>query len=47
MTAVLGIIAEYDPFHLGHEYHMREAVRLTGADTVINVISGNFLERSF
>ena len=42
---VTGIIAEYDPFHNGHEYHLEEAKKITGADAVIAVISGNFTQR--
>lgn len=42
---VNGIIAEYNPFHRGHEYHMKESLRLTGADYTIVVMSGNFVQR--
>lgn len=42
---ITGIIAEYNPFHNGHEYHIREARRLTGADYIIVVMSGNFVQR--
>lgn len=42
---VTGIIVEYNPFHKGHEYHIAEAKRLTGADYVIAVMSGAFTER--
>ena len=27
----VGIIAEYNPFHNGHAYHIRKAKELTGA----------------
>ncbi|MCC5895113.1 MAG: nucleotidyltransferase [Alkalibacterium sp.] len=40
-----GIIAEYNPFHNGHLYHLKEAKRKTGADVMIVVMSGNFLQR--
>lgn len=40
-----GIIAEYNPFHNGHKYHMEETRRKTGADYVITVISGDFVQR--
>lgn len=43
--SVVGIIAEYNPFHTGHLYHLREAKRLTGADTVIAVMSGDWVQR--
>ncbi len=42
---ICGIICEYNPFHFGHEYHLREAKRLTGADAVICIMSGNFVQR--
>ena len=42
---IVGIIAEYNPFHNGHQYHIKEAKRLTGADAVIVVMSGNFVQR--
>ena len=43
---VIGIIAEYNPFHLGHAYQMGEARRLAGADSpVVVVMSGNFVQR--
>ncbi len=41
----LGIICEYNPFHLGHKYHIEKAKELTGADTVVAVMSGNFVQR--
>jgi predicted nucleotidyltransferase len=40
-----GIITEYNPFHNGHKYHIREARRITGADYIIAVMSGNFVQR--
>lgn len=42
---VTGIIAEYNPFHKGHQFHIEESRRITGADYVIAVMSGNFLQR--
>ena len=36
---VLGIVAEYDPFHLGHLYHIREARRLVSPDRVLVALS--------
>jgi predicted nucleotidyltransferase len=44
MKAV-GVIVEYNPFHNGHLYHLQETKRQTGADCVIAVMSGNFLQR--
>ena len=42
---VVGLITEYNPFHNGHQYHINEAKRITGADYVIAVMSGNFVQR--
>ena len=42
---VTGIIAEYNPLHKGHEYQLKEARRLTGADYIIVVMSGCFTQR--
>ncbi|MBR1584625.1 MAG: nucleotidyltransferase family protein [Clostridia bacterium] len=42
---VCGVIAEYDPFHRGHERHLRLAREATGADYVIAVMSGSFTQR--
>lgn len=40
-----GIIAEYNPFHNGHSYQMQDALKQTGADYTIVVMSGNFMQR--
>jgi len=42
---VLGIIAEYNPFHNGHYYQVQKAKEETGADYVIVIMSGNFTQR--
>ena len=42
---VLGITAEYNPFHNGHAYHIREAKARTGCDSVIVLMSGDFVQR--
>ncbi|GMA70231.1 hypothetical protein GCM10025879_14770 [Leuconostoc litchii] len=44
MKAV-GLITEYNPFHNGHIYHIQQAKKLTGADVVVAVMSGNFVQR--
>lgn len=44
MKAV-GIVVEYNPFHNGHAYQVEQAKKETGADVVICVMSGNFLQR--
>ena len=45
MATVLGIIAEYNPFHNGHFYQIEEAKKQTGAKYVVAVMSGNFTQR--
>lgn len=42
---ILGITAEYNPFHNGHKYHIEKSRELTGADCVVAVMSGNFTQR--
>lgn len=41
---VSGIICEYNPFHNGHLYHIRET-RKNGATHIVAVMSGNFVQR--
>lgn len=45
MGKVLGIIAEYNPFHNGHLYHLQNSIKLTNADYTIAIITGNFTQR--
>ncbi len=42
---VAGIVAEYNPFHSGHLYHIDETRRL-GATHIVAVMSGNFVQRA-
>ena len=42
---IVGLITEYNPFHNGHLYHMQKAKEITGADSVIAVMSGNYVQR--
>lgn len=42
---VVGVIAEYNPFHLGHAHHLAEARRLARADAVVVVMSSVFTQR--
>ena len=42
---VAGIIAEYNPFHKGHQYHIEETRKKTGADYVVVVMSGDYVQR--
>ena len=42
---IVGLITEYNPFHNGHLHHIREALRIAGADTAIVVMSGDYVQR--
>lgn len=42
---ITGLITEYNPFHNGHKYHIEQAQKITGADAIIVVMSGNFVQR--
>lgn len=42
---VLGIIAEYNPFHNGHLYHLLKSKEITKDDYTVAVIGGNFTQR--
>lgn len=42
---VTGIIAEYNPFHHGHAYHLSRAREMTDADYIVVVMSGDFTQR--
>ena len=42
---VVGIIAEYNPLHNGHIYHMEESMQQAGAEYCIVAMSGNFVQR--
>lgn len=42
---VLGIIAEYNPMHTGHIYHIQKAKELTKSDYVVVVMSGSFTQQ--
>lgn len=45
MGNVLGIIAEYNPFHNGHLYHLEQAKKMTNCEYTVCVMSGNFVQR--
>ncbi|AOH54181.1 hypothetical protein ABE28_007430 [Peribacillus muralis] len=40
-----GLVVEYNPFHNGHVLHARKSREKTGADIVVAVMSGPFLQR--
>lgn len=42
---VTSLITEYNPFHNGHIYHINESRKVSDADIVIAVMSGNFTQR--
>ena len=39
------IIAEYNPFHNGHQYHIARTREATGAKFIVVIMSGNFVQR--
>ncbi|MGL5256514.1 MAG: nucleotidyltransferase family protein, partial [Proteocatella sp.] len=41
----VGIVAEYNPFHLGHKYHINTAKEKTNSDYAVVVMSGNTVQR--
>ena len=41
----VGIVAEYNPFHNGHAYHLKKAKELSGADYAVVVMSPDFVQR--
>ncbi|WP_035618138.1 nucleotidyltransferase [Lacticigenium naphthae] len=40
-----GIVAEYNPFHNGHAYQIKELKGRLGIDLIVVVMSGDFLQR--
>lgn len=43
--SVVGIIAEYNPFHSGHEFLLNQARLVAGKDPIIVLMSGNYVQR--
>lgn len=43
--SVCAIVAEYNPFHHGHAYHLAASRALSGAEHMVVVMSGNFTQR--
>lgn len=41
---ISAVIAEYNPFHLGHAHHLKKT-REHGCDKIIVILSGNFTQR--
>lgn len=42
---IAGIIAEYNPFHSGHEYHIRRTREMTDCDYIVVCMGGSFTQR--
>ena len=42
---VAGVITEYNPFHNGHKYQLKQIKRQTSADYIVVVTSGDFVQR--
>lgn len=42
---VVGIIAEYNPFHKGHAYQIQKAKEQCGAEFAVIVMNGDFVQR--
>lgn len=42
---ICAIICEYNPFHNGHLYQLQKAKALSGADFLLCIMSGNFVQR--
>ena len=42
---ILGIIAEYNPFHNGHIYHLNMSKKITGTTHTVAIMGGNFIQR--
>lgn len=43
--SVTALIAEYNPFHNGHLYHLNQSKKLTKNNDLIVIMSGNFTQR--
>ena len=43
--SVIGIVAEYNPFHSGHEFLLNQACLVAENDPIIVIMSGNYVQR--
>ncbi len=43
---ICAVICELNPFHNGHKYIFAEARKVSGADKIIAIMSGNFVQRA-
>ena len=44
LMRAVGIIAEYNPFHKGHEFHIEKAKKITGAVAAIRMFSCYYVQ---
>ena len=42
---LVSVIAEYNPFHLGHQYQLEQMKQRTSADALVVLMSGNVVQR--
>lgn len=42
---IIGIVAEYNPFHNGHHYQIEQSKKELNAEGVVAIMSGNFVQR--
>jgi predicted nucleotidyltransferase len=42
---ITGVVAEYNPFHMGHEYQLKMARKISSCDGIVVVMSGNYVQR--
>lgn len=45
MAGVVGVVAEYNPFHNGHLYQLQQIKEMYPGETIVVAMSGNFLQR--
>lgn len=42
---ICAVVVEYNPFHFGHEYHLRKAREMTQCDVLVAIMSPHFVQR--
>ena len=42
---IAGVVAEYNPFHSGHAYHIQQTRERTGCDFVVVCMAGSYVQR--
>ena len=45
MEHIVGIVAEYNPFHNGHLYHLQKVKEMFPDSPIVLVLGGNFTQR--